>query len=278
MSRCETQMTDTSRFLREPLLQFLLIGVAIFGFFALLDDQETERSTDEIVITRTDMDRLAERFQATWRRPPSPQELERVIDDFVREEVFVREARSLGLDRDDAIVRQRLRRKMEFLTASAAEGMMPRDEDLALFFETNKERFDQIYLGSEVDSAALVTLRAQLDAGHEWAALAEPLQIPQTLAEASEREVDAIFGEGFFSALETLSTRGWHGPVSSGYGNHLVRIIERAPPRTPPLEAVREQVLLDWRRDKGEEFASLAFERMLERYEVVRPDKEGSDE
>ena len=48
-----------------------------------------------------------------------------MIDDFVREEVYYREALALGLDRNDTVIRRRLQQKMEFLTDTGADLLEP---------------------------------------------------------------------------------------------------------------------------------------------------------
>ena len=102
------------RLLREPLLHFLAIGAAIFLIYAVVDDRSAPRA-DVIVVTPERIDQLAAGFRSVWKRLPTDDELDLLIEEHVREEVYYREALTLGLDRDDAVVRRRLRQKMEFL-------------------------------------------------------------------------------------------------------------------------------------------------------------------
>ena len=104
--------------IREPLVRFFLMGGAIFGLYALLDDTPPPMAAGALVVTDDDALRLVAEFEATWRRPPTVAELDFMIEDRVREEVYVREALALGFDRDDAVIRRRLQMKMEFLTES----------------------------------------------------------------------------------------------------------------------------------------------------------------
>ncbi len=105
------------RFLREPLLHFLLIGAAIYALFGLLEgDRYNKGGTgSEIVVTAGRIDSLRNQFTRARQRPPTDQELDGLIRNFIREEVFYREAVAMGLDRDDTVVRRRLRQKLEFL-------------------------------------------------------------------------------------------------------------------------------------------------------------------
>ncbi|HWA07999.1 MAG TPA: hypothetical protein VG838_00890 [Opitutaceae bacterium] len=128
------------KLLREPLVHFLLLGGALFGIFALAG-RWTEQRPDRIVITPGLIENLQLGFARSARRDPTPQELDAVIEDYVREEVLNREAVARGLDRDDPVVRRRLRERMEFLTEDDAEAAAPTDAQLNDFLQQHPESF-----------------------------------------------------------------------------------------------------------------------------------------
>ncbi len=105
------------RLLREPLLHFFLIGAAIFAAHALLTGEAPRR--DVVVVSRGRIETLAAAFAATHGRPPDATERDGLVQDWVREEILCREALALGLDREDAVIRDRLRQKMEFVAGGA---------------------------------------------------------------------------------------------------------------------------------------------------------------
>ena len=107
------------RLLREPLLHFLLVGACLFLIYAWNRDSGSRSSTEQIVVSTGRIQQLATVFQRTWQRPPTDDELKGLIDDFVLEEVYYRQAVEMGIDRDDTIIRRRLRQKLEFLTDDA---------------------------------------------------------------------------------------------------------------------------------------------------------------
>ena len=104
---------------REPLLHCLVLGAALFGLFGLVGKKDAEAPT-KLVIPASRVATLADRFARTWRRPPSEEELQNLVEDYIRDEVFYREGRAVGLDRDDSNVRRRVRQKMEFLAEDMA--------------------------------------------------------------------------------------------------------------------------------------------------------------
>jgi hypothetical protein len=105
------------RVLREPLLHFFLIGAALFAAHALWSGEAPRR--DVVVVSRGRIDNLAAQFEATHGRPPDPAERNGLIEAWVKEEILVREALALGLDREDTVIRDRLRQKMEFVAGGA---------------------------------------------------------------------------------------------------------------------------------------------------------------
>ena len=107
----------------------------MFALSAVVGDTSSGGTRERIDVTEADVVRLTQQFEATVRRPPSESELSGLIDGYIREEVLVREARALSLDRDDAIVRQHLAQKMQFLLESDAEAAVATDAELRAYFE-----------------------------------------------------------------------------------------------------------------------------------------------
>jgi hypothetical protein len=266
--------------LRDPLLHFFLIGLAIFGAFALLDDSPRPVAPNALVITEDDARRLVAAFEATWRRSPTVEELDYMIGERVREEVYVREAMALGLDRDDEVIRRRLQTKMEFLTESGAEAVAPDDTTLGAHLAANAGRFslpalvafEQVLLAEGVADDEAAAIAARLDAGGDPGASVRPTLLPPEIMLSPPPVVDGIFGTGFFDAVAAVSEGRWTGPVASALGRHLVRVTERRDARTPQLAEVREQVERDWRATLAAELREASYGALLARYEVVTPD------
>ena len=270
-------MKRLARLLREPLLHFLAIGGLIFLLFVAVAGPRPE-PTDTIVVGPERIEQLATGFKSVWRRPPSEDELRAMIDDFVREEIYYREALALGLDRNDTVVRRRLRQKMEFLTDSGADLLEPAAGELEAYFAANEQTFrrgprlafEQIYLG---ETPAPESIKRSLSAlqsepATDPSALGERSLLPAQLGLSPPQAIEGVFGKGFFERLAKLSPEGWAGPVTSAYGVHLVRILDSQPARMPPLEEVRDAVLRDWKAAKALEIRELHYARLRGRYVV----------
>lgn len=263
------------RFLREPLLHFLAIGGLIFVLYTVVSGP-APAPVNTIVIGPEHIERLAKGFQAVWRHPPSADELDGIIEDAVREEVYYREALALGLDKNDTIVRRRLRQKMEFLADTGASLLKPAAGELEDYFAANKQTyrsvpklaFEQIYLGEQAPAQSATQLLASLkaDTTIDPSTLGERTLLPAQLDLSHPNAIDGVFGKGFFEQLAKLRSGVWSGPVTSSYGVHLARILESVPAAMPPLEDVRDAVLRDWKAAKAKEIREQDYARRRARF------------
>lgn len=268
-------------FLREPLFHFLLLGAALFAWFAVVSPSAPEPDQpNTIVVDDQDVERLALRFEATRQRPPSEQELGLLVDTLVRQEVLVREAERLGLDIGDEIIRNRLAQKMTFLMESGARSQVPEDDVLRTFMQDNPDRFEQpgwlaleqVFLGQTPDETAVTQAKSDLASGADPLTLGQPSQLPPYLPPSRAQQLDGTFGRGFYATVDALPSDTWSGPVQSAFGQHLVRITDRAPAQLPPFEDIRDAVIREWSRDKAQELSDARFDLMKSGYEIILPE------
>ena len=275
-------MARLTNFFREPLAHFFVLGAGIFLLAALVGESDQEQP-DQIVVSVGRIDRLVENWQRTWQRPPTQVELEGLVEDHIREEILYREAIALGLDRDDTIIRRRLRQKMEFLPQDLVDQVGPTEEELRAYLHENADAyqvetrvsFQHIYLNLERRGTAAEgdarRLLADLKANGgpvEPAVLGDPILLPYDLESLWESEVAGMFGQEFASHLTEIEPGGWTGPVISGFGLHLVRVRERLPARMPALSEVRKAVERDWKFMRRQELDDQFFRTLKERYTI----------
>ena len=283
-------MTAWQRFLREPLAHFLLLGGALFLWYAWSGGGGGPGS-NRIVLTSGQIDYLATNFQRVWQRPPTDAELKGLIDDWVKEEIATREAMEIGLDRDDIVLRRRLRQKLEFLAEDAVDEAPPTDTELEDWLAGHADAyrtppqvaFRQIYLGVEKQGndadAKARRLLAELDRLGDRAPveeLGERIMLPSELPLTGRREIAAQFGEEFAEALVVLEPGHWSGPVRSSFGLHLVRVTERTESRLPALDEIRPAVERDFAAERRRAGLAALYERLLKKYTVVVERREPS--
>jgi hypothetical protein len=265
--------------LREPLLHFLILGAALFWVFDLT--QETVQPGERrIVVTQDQVDQLATQFSRTWLRPPTADELDGLVERYVRSEIQYREALAMGLGQDDPYVRNRLALKLEFLLDDLSIEAEPSDAELQGFLDANAERFAQparltlrqVFLNPERHpdpGAEAQQLLGLLRNGADPDTLGDVSMLAPALDTATTEEIARQFGQDFAGALVAVEPGRWAGPVRSPFGLHLVLVTQRQPARQPALAEVRDAVLAEWRDQRRRDAKEQAYRRLRERYEVV---------
>ncbi len=272
------------RLLKEPLFHFFLIGAAIFMWFHIVTpDNEAVEDLETIVISENDIALLSGQFEARWKRRPSGSELQALVDASIREEVLVREAKKLGLDRGDSVIRSRLSQKMDFLTEAIAASVVPEDEVLEAFLQQNSDRyatpekvaFTQVFLGEEPSKAEIEQTLTKLRTKQEFQPFGGSTLLPASMPLTTKRVIDSVFGNEFSSGLTMLEEGVWSGPVLSGYGAHLVKVLAIEPSQIPRLEEIHSVVLRDWLRATSEDLAQAQYETLANNYEIIIPTLSG---
>ena len=268
------------KILREPLVHFLLIGLLLFVLFGLVSGRQ-DGDEQPIVISQPMVDEMAQAFQATWQRPPTPQELQGLVDSRIREELVYREGVALGLDRDDPVIRRRVGLKLEVLAeeSSAQQGMD--DAQLQGYLQQNAERyaqpaevafsqvlFDPSRHGERLQADMQAALQ-RLEAGATPQEVGDRTQLPTQVALIPLDLLGRDFGSEFAQALPELPVGRWSGPVASGFGVHWVRLDRLIPGRPATLAEVRKAVERDWESERRQQTKQAYYEQLRQRYEVI---------
>jgi hypothetical protein len=266
------------RLLREPLLHFLLLGGLLFAIFGR-GNSEAGGSDRHIVVSGADIDRFAEAFSRTWNRPPDANELQVQIDDYIREEVLYREALQLGLDKDDSIIRRRLRQKMEFLFEDTVPP--PQDAELRAYFQSHTDKFRlaplisfrQVFVSTRRGGAAepdAQHILADLAVGTPGAAnKSDALLLGDTFSRTPLDRIAALFGDDFARGLSHALPGHWDGPLRSAYGLHLVLVTAAEPAALPRFELVRAAVEREWFAERRSTAQVAQYEALLAGYKVT---------
>jgi hypothetical protein len=271
------------KLLREPLLHFLVLGVLLFAVYSFLSTGG-EPEQGRIVVTEGQVASLATTFARTWQRMPTQEELQGLVDGYVREEVLYREGLLLGLDRDDPVIRRRVVQKLQFIEEGSSE-TEPTEADLQAYFESHRADFElqprytfrQVFLDPGRRGAAVTTdaerLLAELtsDSSQEpdIAALGDPTLLPLSFDDALASEVSRVLGAEFAEGLATLVVGPWQGPLRSTFGWHLVQLSARQDAAIPELAEVRAEVEREWQRARRMEASEAFYRQLLLRYKVV---------
>ena len=270
---------------REPLVQFVAVGAAIYLAFGLIGKPGEAPSSDKtVVVEAAEIEWMQTSWQQRWNRLPTDEELDSLIQQYIRETILYREALALELDRDDAIVRRRMVQKMEFLARDLAAMAPVTEAELQEYFTDRRDAyqpptsytFTQVFFNPdkrgdailEEAEAAKAQLSSQPDAIDRAGELGDML-LQNYYPRYSQLDIEKQFGTGFAASLVDLSPQQWHGPILSGYGVHLVyvhAINESAPVR---FADVRDRVRQNWEDELRESINEEFYQTLRDRYTIV---------
>jgi len=263
------------RFIRDPLFVFIVVGILLFA----VDSVRQQESTDSnIVVSKNDIQRLHDQWLSQMGSAPTPGELDGLINSYIREEIFVREARKLGLERDDVIIRRRLAQKLQFVVEDHALLETPSDSALRGYFDRHKQRyeiaerltFSHVFFSPERRDDANKDAIKQLTSIHDgnWRELGDSFMLRRTYTQATSTEIRRDFGSRFMTSLSSLPVGTWRGPIVSGYGQHLVKLTQRNPARESSFDEAIERVRNDFNLERRNEANETELNAMRKNYRV----------
>jgi len=268
------------RFLKDPLVHFLLIGASLFALSAWRGEW-IRGGRERIVISADQVAQVRDAAALLKGRAPTDEEVAALIEPTIRDEVLYREALALNLDVNDDEVRRRLVDKMSYLTQDTADPAPSSDADLRTFYDESPARFetpelatfDQVFFspaerGDAVEAVAKAGIAA-LRAGRSPDEIGDHTPLRATYENAPRDQVDVLFGDAIAEALFTLPPGDWAGPFKSDFGWHAVRLRARTASRLPPFDEIRDQVAAEFGAERRRERNDAEYRRMRARYDVV---------
>src|SRR5208283_3637711 len=276
------------RWLREPLVHFLFIGIVVFAVYAYMHrGRGGVESSKQIVLSLDELQQMDTYFVSQWHRQPTPAEFQAMVEDKVREKVLYREALAMGLDKDDTIVERRMAQKMQFLAEDVAAAHEPSTAELNAWFEKNSSKFalpsrysfrhlyfspDKRGKNAQDDAAkALTKIAGQPEDSKLAVSLADPFMFQDYYGDRAPEALAKEFGPQFAVALEKVKPGSWQGPIESGYGWHLVFVDTVVPGRIPALEEIEPDVKTAWLGEQKATAWHKAYAEMRAKYIVLLP-------
>jgi hypothetical protein len=263
---------------KDPLIHFLVIGGLLFAVLSWFG--RAPEPLERIVIGADEVAEITRSAELLQGRPPTEQELARLVEDAVRQEVYYRRALALDLDVDDDEVKRRLVEKMQYLTENTADPEPP-DSDLVAYFEANTDRFripplvtfDQLFFSPRLRGDAVLNetneALSRLRDGADPEDFGDSTPLDDRFEQADPNRIRILFGDGLTDAVFAEPVDEWLGPFESDFGWHLVRILERSPARDPEFAEVESQVRDDYSSRLLEQSNQAAFEEMRTHFDIA---------
>jgi parvulin-like peptidyl-prolyl isomerase len=266
--------------LREPLVHFAVAGALLFGAYEGLNRaRPTSLKEEPVQIGEGELRWLRETFAGQWRRAPTANEMDGLVATLLEEELLAREARALGLDQHDTVVRRRLAQKLTFLVEDTSRIADPSEGELRRFYDSHADlyqtrprvTFSHIFFNPErrrqADADAAAALIQLAAAGS--LVDGDPMLFDDRYSDVDQPAVLTVFGANFARDVFAMAPGSWRGPVKSSYGLHLVRVTDLLPAEARGFETVRNAVMNDWRREREAETKAAYLAKLRDKYGVA---------
>ncbi len=267
------------KILKEPFFHFILLGIALFILYGLVNDKTNSKNT--ILINDFDVNNIIASWEMQWKRPPTEKELQNLIKLKVKQEIFYQEALKMNLDHNDEIIKRRLAQKMKFLSNDIASLREPTEEELIQYYKDHSDKYLTPYTYSlyqiifspdrrkNIYNEAAETLAqfpdATFDEMKNWG---DQLPISYYFDEVSSNELALQLGLKFPEALLDEEINKWTGPIPSGFGVHLVYITKRTEPHLPDINEIKNDIIRDYEYDHQKEINDLIYKELKKKYDV----------
>lgn len=285
-------MSDTpiSRWLREPMLHFIIIGALIFAVYAGFNKEDntvenTQGVSRRITVSEAKLRELMTQFRQNEARSPSHAELTKLADDWVHDEVLYREGLLTAVDRNDPVIRKRVVQLMKWYLVGAGTGGEPGEKELRDYFEASQERyrtgaglvFEQVFFstarrGNTAETDARVTMRSfeagkqtglEVAIGHGDSLGGDKAQ--EELQRGDPKTLAQLFGAPFIDTVSKLPFDRWSGPYQSTQGWHVVM---HRKPEAPTFQELRAQLRSEVLAQRGNATPEAAFAELLRKFKV----------
>ena len=266
---------------RDRLIWFLLVGAAVFW----VADQQQQIDDQVIRIDKPVVKRLISQWITQSTRTPSPQEVEALIAEYIREEVMFREAIALGFDQQDTIVRRRLVQKMDFFIQDNIAVSDAHDDQLTAYYQANSDKyliplkfsFEHVYYQADTEGATIARDLQRLQNNQVSAdGVGTAFMWQSTYKNMTVTQIEAIFGDNFAQALVEISQEfpeheapRWVGPIDSHYGRHLIYLQRVEQPHLQPMADILDVIAVDWEQEQIAQEKAKQWHAIRNKYIVV---------
>jgi hypothetical protein len=254
---------------REPLLHFVLIGAVLFGLDYFIAGRADDPHT--IVIDAAVDAEAKQTFQSSRGREPTAEELKALRQVWLDNEVLYREGVTLGLDKGDPAIRERVIFKALNMVDANTKRPDFNEKVLREWFENNRARYDQparynfqeAVLAGESSETAVRSFVGALNGGRApdvEAGLRVFTGRPRTNVEQS-------YGAEFASALETSPVGEWRA-IQSKDGWRAMRLESITASQPAEFEKIQNVVAQDWTDAVMSEQRSAAVRALAKKYTI----------
>lgn len=258
--------------MKSKVLIFFLIGFILY----LIDIGLNNDDNKSIYISDQEINSLISAWKSQVGRVPNEDEISRIINNLVEEEILYREALLLGLNEDDRIIKRRLAQKISFLKQESLPNK-PKRKELNAFFEKNKSKyfvepvysFTHLFFSSDNNSQLRSQAAFNKIPNNITDIKSDPFFLGKNFADINLKEIENEFGNNFNTYFKESNLNKWSGPFLSSFGHHIIFINDYRSGFYPPLDVVIDKVELDLLAEKKEGAINNFIDNVRSEYTVI---------
>ena len=249
---------------------FFIIGFTLY----LIDVALNNYDDKEIYISDQEIISLVTAWKSKVGRNPNDDEITRIINNLVEEEILYREALKLGLDKEDRIIKRRLAQKISFLKQESIPDS-PSNQDLIEYFNKNNDKYfiDPTYtfshyffssenISNERASKAYSDLLNNIDIN------SDPFFLGKNFVDLSVKKIEREFGKDFSINFVNVEFNKWVGPIKSPFGHHIIYVTKYTEGYLPDITNVLKQVEVDFLQDQRDKAIENYLNKIRSEYKI----------
>ena len=257
--------------MKKKILIFFLVGIILY----ILDISINSNEGNEIYISDQEVLSLVSAWKSQVGRDPTDDEVYRIINSLIEEEILYREALKLGLDSEDKIIKRRLAQKITFLKQETFADKLS-EEELNNFFNANRENyyigatysFSHYFFSFENDSNKRAN-DAYLKVNSSENINSDPFFLGKNFANENLKNIGRNFGKNFTNLIQETKLNQWSSPIESAYGHHLIYISDYKEGYYPIIDEVLNQVKVDLLQSKRDTAIKDYLDEVKSEYVVI---------
>ena len=249
---------------------FFIIGFTLY----LIDVALNNYDDKEIYISDQEIISLVTAWKSQVGRNPNDDEITRIINNLVDEEILYREALNLGLDKEDRIIKRRLAQKISFLKQESIPGS-PSNQDLIDYFNENNDKyfidpsftFSHYFFSLENGSYKRAS-KAYRDLLNNIEIDSDPFFLGKNFVDLSASKIETEFGEDFSANFNNVELNEWIGPIKSPFGHHIIYVTNFTEGYLPDITNVLKQVEVDFLQDQRDKAIENYLNQIRSEYKI----------
>jgi peptidyl-prolyl cis-trans isomerase C len=277
------------KIIKEPLVHFIIIGAIGFALYSFVKGSYVDKDY-AIKISKSEVEAMINKWMAQLKRPPTKQEVDIFLEDYVQREILFREAKSMGLDKNDMVIKNRMLQKIDFLTNDLLVTASPTDAEALKYFDDNLEKYtipgkiDFIHIFFNLDKRSFddaeqtalnvkETLNKSSTVPNNYFEKGDLFILPYEFYDLSKDEISNKFGQSELSEkLFVLEEKEWSGPFLSSYGMHLVYVSDKKSQGTLKFEDVKSDIKDLLIKNKRRDTKNRIISELKKKYDITYTD------